>query len=61
MKSKARTPKSNIPLEMGLSQATIPHRSEVVLLDNVAHISFMEDREYVKTRLRHFVNQCYTL
>ena len=52
---------NRIPLEMGLSQATIPHRSEVVLLDNVAHISFMEDREYVKTRLRHFVNQCYTL
>lgn len=50
-----------IPLELGLSQATVPHRSEVLLLDNVAHISFMEERDYVKTCLWHFVNQCYTI
>ena len=47
-----------IPIEMGLSQAMVPKHSEVLLLDNVAHMSFMEDRDYVKTRLRHFVSQC---
>ncbi|MBQ3949479.1 MAG: alpha/beta hydrolase [Bacteroidales bacterium] len=50
---------TRIPIEMGLSQAMVPKRSEVLLLDNVAHMSFMEDRDYVKTRLCHFVNQCY--
>ena len=48
-----------IPVEVGLSQAMLPHRSEVLLLDDVAHMSFMEDREYVKRRLSDFVHQCY--
>ncbi|MCR4816084.1 MAG: alpha/beta hydrolase [Bacteroidales bacterium] len=48
-----------IPVEEGLSQAMIPHKSEVLLLDNVAHMSFMEERDYVRTRLFDFVNQCY--
>jgi pimeloyl-ACP methyl ester carboxylesterase len=48
-----------IPIEMGLSQAMVPKRSEVLLLDDVAHMSFMEDRNYVKARLCSFVNQCY--
>ena len=48
-----------IPVELGLSQATVPQKAEVLLLDNVAHMSFMEEREYVKLRLRHFVQQCY--
>ena len=50
---------SRIPLEMGLSQAMVPKRSKVLLLENVAHMSFMEDHDYVKTRLSHFVKQCY--
>lgn len=50
-----------IPLEVGLSQAMLPRRSEVLMLDGVAHMSFIEDRDYVKARLRDFVNQCYTL
>ena len=50
---------ARIPIEMGLSQAMVPKRAEVLLLDDVAHMSFMEDRDYVKTRLRHFVCQCY--
>ena len=48
-----------IPVELGLSQATVPHRAEVLLLDDVAHMSFMEEKEYVKHRLRSFVHQCY--
>ena len=50
---------ARIPIEMGLSQAMVPKRAEVLLLGDVAHMSFMEDRDYVKTRLRYFVCQCY--
>lgn len=50
-----------LPYELGLSQATVPHRSEVVLLDNVAHMCFMEDREYVRRRLADFVAQCFSI
>lgn len=49
-----------IPIEVGLSQATIPHRSEVLLLDGVSHMSFMEERDYVKQRLSDFVHQCHS-
>ncbi len=50
-----------IPVEVGLSQAMLPHLSEVIILDNVAHMSFIEERDYIKIRLRDFVNQCYTI
>ena len=49
-----------IPVEEGLSQAMIPARSEVLLLDGVAHMSFLEDRDCVKRRLSDFVGQCYS-
>lgn len=52
---------TRIPIEMGLSQAMVPRRSEVVLLDGVAHMSFMEERDYIKQRLSDFVHQCFTL
>ena len=50
-----------LPIEIGLSQALLPARSETVVLGGVAHMSFMEERGYVKQRLFDFVNQCYTL
>ena len=50
---------SRIPLEIALSQAMLPHHSEIMLLDGVGHMSFMENREYVKPRLRYFVDTCY--
>ena len=50
---------TRIPIEVGLSQAMIPHRAEVLILDRVAHMSFMEEREYVKRRLSDFVGQSY--
>ncbi len=49
-----------IPVEVGLSQALLPKRAEVLILDHVAHMSFIEDRDYVKQRLSDFVHQCYT-
>lgn len=51
---------TRIPVEEGLSQAMMPARSEVLLLDGVAHMSFMEERDYVKRRLYDFVGQCYS-
>ena len=50
-----------IDIEVGMSQAMLPRRSEVLLLDGVAHMSFLEERDYVKRRLCDFVNQCYTI
>ena len=50
-----------IPLELGMSQAMLPQRSEVVLLDNVAHVSFMEEKKYLKIRLYNFVHQCHAI
>lgn len=50
-----------IDMEIGLSQAMLPAKSEVLMLEGVAHMSFLEEREYVKRRLGDFVHQCYTL
>jgi len=52
---------SRIPIELGLSQAMLPQRSEVLLLDNVAHMSFIEEKKYLKIRLYNFVHQCHAI
>lgn len=48
-----------IPIEVGLTQALLPHYSEVMILDNVGHMAFLEERDYVKLRLKNFVDTCY--
>ncbi len=48
-----------IPLEIAISQAMLPHHSEILLLENVGHMAFMEEREYVKPRIKNFVDTCY--
>ena len=50
---------NRIPLEIAISQAMIPHHSEILLLDDVGHMSFIEEREYVKPRIKNFVDTCY--
>ncbi len=50
---------SRISLELGVSQALVPHYSEIMILDKVGHMSFMEEREYVRPRLKNFVDTCY--
>lgn len=50
---------NRIPLEIAISQAMIPQHSEILLLDHVGHMSFIENREYVKPRLKNFVDTCY--
>ena len=48
-----------IPIEIAISQAMIPSHSEILLLDHVGHMSFMEEREYVKLRIKNFVDTCF--
>ncbi len=48
-----------IPLETGVACAMVPRHSEMLMLDGVAHMAFMEERDYVKPRLRNFVDTCY--
>jgi pimeloyl-ACP methyl ester carboxylesterase len=50
---------SRIPLEIAISQAMLPHHSEILLLDHVGNMAFMEEREYVKPRIKNFVDTCY--
>lgn len=50
---------NRIPIEIAISQAMIPSHSEILLLDHVGHMSFMEEREYVKPRIKNFVDTCY--
>lgn len=50
---------SRIPLEVALSQAMEARHAEILLLENVGHMAFIEEREYVKPRIRNFVDTCY--
>jgi len=50
---------NRIPLELAISQAMIPHHAEILILDNVGHMAFIEEREYVKPRIKNFVDTCY--
>ena len=48
-----------IPLEIAVGNAMLAKRPEVLLLENVAHMAFLEEREYLKPRLFDFVKNCY--
>jgi len=48
-----------IPIELAVTQALLPRRAEVLLLSDVAHMAFLEEREYLKPRLLNFVLGCY--
>lgn len=48
-----------IPLELAVAQATLPQHAEIILLDKVGHLSFIEERDYVKLIIKNFVNTCY--
>ena len=50
---------NRIPLDIAVSQAMLPRHSEILLLDHVGHMSFIEEREYVKPRIKNFVDTCY--
>ncbi|MBR6049542.1 MAG: alpha/beta fold hydrolase [Bacteroidales bacterium] len=48
-----------IPLELAVSGAMVARHAEMLLLDGVAHMAFMEERDYVKPRISNFVETCY--
>ena len=48
-----------IPIELAVTQTLLPHRAEALILDHVAHMAFIEEREYLKPRLLNFVENCY--
>ncbi len=48
-----------LPLEYAVSQAMEARHAEILLLNDVAHMSFLEERDYVKLRLLNFVQTCY--
>lgn len=48
-----------IPLEMAVAQALEARHAEIMILDGVAHMAHIEERDYVRPRLLNFVNMCY--
>lgn len=46
-------------LDLCVSQAMEAQHAEILLLSNVGHMCFMEERDYVRPRLRNFVDTCY--
>lgn len=48
-----------LPVELGLSQALEARYAEIMLLDQVAHMAHFEERDYVRHRLRNFIDTCY--
>ncbi len=48
-----------IPVEYAVCQAVLPKYSEIMLLGEVSHMSFLEERDFVKQRIKNFVNTCY--
>lgn len=50
---------SRIPQELAVGCAMMARRPEILLLEDVGHMAFMEDREYLKPRLANFVDNCY--
>jgi pimeloyl-ACP methyl ester carboxylesterase len=50
---------SRIPFNLVLEQAAIPAHSEVLLLDNVGHMGFIEASSKTLSALRHFGLRCF--
>jgi pimeloyl-ACP methyl ester carboxylesterase len=50
---------SRIPFEKVMDQAIIPSHSEVLLLENVGHMGFIEEAEQTLKTLRHFALKCF--
>lgn len=50
---------TKLPLEYGMVVAMEAKHAEVLILADVAHMALIEERDYVKLRLRNFVSTCY--
>jgi pimeloyl-ACP methyl ester carboxylesterase len=49
---------SRIPFDKVMAQAMIPSHSEILLLENVGHMGFIEAKEKTLQSLRHFSLKC---
>ena len=48
------------PLDLMYQQISLPEHSEVLILDNVAHMGFIEDRNTCLNFISDFTNHCYS-
>ena len=48
-----------LPVELALSQALEARYAEIMVLENVAHMAHIEERDYVRPRIQNFVTTCY--
>ena len=52
---------TRIPIELGISLATLPKYAEVIMLGNASHMGHIEERKYLKSRIYNFLNSCYSI
>lgn len=50
---------NRLDVELAVSQAMIPSKAEIVVLDKVGHMAHIEEMKYMKARLKSFVQTCY--
>lgn len=50
---------TRLPIEVALSQAIEARHAEILLLEQAAHMTFIEQQEYVKPRIKNYVDTCY--
>jgi len=50
---------SRIPFQQVLAQAVIPSHSEILILENVGHMGFIESAAKTLQALRHFALKCF--
>lgn len=50
---------SRLPAELAVAHALLPRRAEMLMLDKSGHMTFLEERDYVKARIANFVDTCY--
>lgn len=50
---------TRLPIEVAVSQAMVPHHSEIMILDNVCHMAHLEAHDYVAKYIHDFVDTCY--
>ena len=48
-----------LPAEVAVAQTLLPNRAEMIMLAKTGHMSFLEERDYVKTRIANFVDNCF--
>lgn len=50
---------NRLDVDLAVSQAMIPAKAEIVVLDHVGHMSHIEEAKYIKRRISSFVESCF--